>query len=393
MSTLAPGRHTLLSGNGRCWLLIACLILTAAPVQAHLLNMSRVNIQLLDQHRVLVTAQLDLTRAFGSAAAYFSASQVTEPLSDRRIVEQLRLAANAIDLRVGDVRVHLTPISIAFVEQTLADYQSPLEWPRATVRFEGRLAAASSPQHSGVRVRFDDGFVFEEPIATTLQSSTDEQVVSRWLVTFQSSPQLKAPRWFSISGLQPASVRRSSDSNAFGRYFSLGFWHIIPGGIDHLLFVLAIVLGMPTLRALLISLSLYTVAHSLSFAAATLGWLPPGMFGVEPLIALSIVFCGLVNFRDRTPAVNHAVMTFAFGLLHGLGFASALGEAGLPVAQRLLSLLGFNFGVESAQLLFVVLITPLWWCRRFYWYPNRIRKPVSMIIVLTAVSWFIGLAR
>ncbi len=361
-----------------------------------MLNMSQVDIQLLDQQRVHVTAQLDLTRAFGSTADYFAASQIAQPLLDARVAEQLRLAASGIELRAGDIRVHLTPVHIVFARQTLAEYESPLEWPRATVQFEGQMNSDLQPAHNAIRVRFDDRFVFEEPIATTLQYAKDDLIVSRWLVTFQSSPLLAAPGWFASDYPEPALASAlevsSSGAEVFSRYFGLGFWHILPDGIDHLLFLLAIVLGLPTVRGLFLSLSLYTAAHSLSFAAATLGWLPSGIPGVELMIALSIVISAAMNFWSREGvAGGNSVMTFAFGLLHGLGFASALTGAGLPTEQRLAGLLGFNFGVEAAQLLCVALLLPVWWCRRFAWYRGRILWPLSLAIVLVVVSWWWGL--
>jgi len=105
---------------------------------------------------------------------------------------------------------------------------------------------------------------------------------------------------------------------------------------------------------------------------------------VEPLILLSIVFSALLNLWSDVPSVRQAAITFAFGLLHGLGFASAISGAGLPTELRLESLLGFNLGVESAQLLCVDCALPVWWCRHFSWYPSRLRNPVSLLIALIA---------
>jgi len=373
-------------GSVCCRLFAAVLALVALPVHAHLLNMSTVEVRLLEQHRVLVVAQLDLTRAFGSAADYFAASQIVEPLSNTEVRRQLGMAADAIQLTAGDVRIPLRATDIEFVKQTLANYESPLEWPRASVRFEGALPEQATPAHLSVKINFTDGFVFEEPIATTLQSTPDELSVSRWLVTFQSSPVLDAPSWFALDQLSPAQVTKSSAYSAIASYFSLGFWHIIPDGVDHLLFLLTIVLGVRTARSLLLSLSAYTLAHTLSYAAATLGWLPASMLNVEPLILLSIVVSALLNLQATVKALWQAAITFGFGLLHGLGFASALGGAGLPTELRLESLLGFNLGVETAQLLCVLLVLPLWWCRRFAWYPTGLRKPGSIVIALVGLG-------
>ena len=117
-----------------------------------------------------------------------------------------------------------------------------------------------------------------------------------------------------------------------------------------------------------------------------LGWLPATFLNVEPLILLSIVFSALLNFWSSVRALWQAAITFGFGLLHGLGFASALGGAGLPTELRLESLLGFNLGVEIAQLVCVLLALPLWWCRRFSWYPARLRNPGSLLIASVALG-------
>ena len=382
----APEKRILLFGSACRGLVLACVLLPVFPLCAHLLNMSTVEIRLLEQRKVQVVAQLDLTRAFGDSESYFAASQIPRPLHDPQVTKQLELAASAIRLQAGDIRIPLNATSIAFADLALADYRSPLEWPRAKVQFEGALSSGLRPGHNAVSVRFDDSFVFEEPIATTLRSTPDDVSASRWLVTLQSSPSLSAPLWFADDDLQSPQLVQTTAFSALRRYFDLGFWHIIPDGVDHLLFLLTIVLGVRTGRGLLLSLSAYTAAHTLSFAAATLGWLPASMMNVEPLILLSILFSALLNFCSDVSSARQAAVTFAFGLLHGLGFASAISGAGLPTELRLESLLGFNLGVESAQLLCVGGAWPLWWCRRFSWYPARLRTPGSLLIALIALA-------
>lgn len=390
-SILALVRRILSFGKRGLAALLAALILQVTSAEAHLLNMSRINIALIDERRVQVTAELDLTRTFGSADAYHAASQIASPMDDATITAKLAAAANAIELTAGDVRVALSATNIVFEQETLANYRSPLEWPRAVVKFVGEFPAGANPTNDGIRVRFDDSFIFEEPLATTLQSAADDVVKSRWLVTFQSSPVIQAPEWFGVAGLVAGADSDQSARPAFAKYFSLGFWHIIPDGLDHLLFVLALVLGMRSIRSLVIILSVYTVAHTLTFAAATLGLLPPAIPLVEPLIILSIVVAALMNLRTKIRDNAPRLLAFSFGLLHGLGFANALTESGLPTEQRLVSLLGFNVGVEAAQLLWVALLVPVWCCYRFPWFGRRIRRPVSIMIAFAGV-WLMLLA-
>jgi hydrogenase/urease accessory protein HupE len=140
-------------------------------------------------------------------------------------------------------------------------------------------------------------------------------------------------------------------------YTVLGMEHIL-GGFDHLLFVLALVLLVQGTRRLVVTITAFTAAHSLTLAGATLGWVnipgPP----VEASIALSIVFVAteIVHLQQgRTSLTGRYpwVVAFTFGLLHGFGFAGALAEVGLPGSSIPIALLFFNVGVEIGQLLFV----------------------------------------
>lgn len=148
-------------------------------------------------------------------------------------------------------------------------------------------------------------------------------------------------------------------------YLALGIDHIL-GGTDHLLFVFALLLLVPDLRRLIGAVTAFTLAHSLSLVAAVLGWIVVPTPPVEAVIALSILF--LAAELARPPALRPALVVrrpwaaaFGFGLLHGLGFASALVEIGLPPGEVPLALLAFNLGVEIGQLLFIAAVLGLAW--------------------------------
>ena len=140
-------------------------------------------------------------------------------------------------------------------------------------------------------------------------------------------------------------------------YFVLGVEHIL-AGIDHLLFVLALLLLVRGARRLVATITAFTVAHSLTLVAATLGWVRVPGPPVEAIIALSIVFVAaevITGLRGRRGLTTRSpwIAAFSFGLLHGLGFAGALAEVGLPQVAIPVALLTFNVGVEVGQLLFV----------------------------------------
>lgn len=142
-------------------------------------------------------------------------------------------------------------------------------------------------------------------------------------------------------------------------YVSIGVRHILPDGLDHMLFVLAIFLASIKLRALVIQISAFTIAHTATLALAASGVITPSPAVVEPLIALTIGFVAVENlfFNDMTkwrPAV-----VFGFGLVHGMGFAGFFGELGLPPGQFWSALISFNVGVEIGQLTVIAAATAL----------------------------------
>jgi len=146
-------------------------------------------------------------------------------------------------------------------------------------------------------------------------------------------------------------------------YTVLGVEHILLG-IDHLLFVLALLIMVDTFRRLVWTITAFTLAHSITLAAATLGWVAVPPPPVEAVIALSIVFVAgeIIHARQGRPGLAQrlpALVAFTFGLLHGFGFAGALSEIGLPEQQIPLALFTFNVGVEIGQLLFVAAVLVL----------------------------------
>jgi hypothetical protein len=141
----------------------------------------------------------------------------------------------------------------------------------------------------------------------------------------------------------------------FAGYIPVGFDHILPKGMDHILFVLGLFLLSTAWRPLLLQISAFTAAHTVTLALGALGIVTiPGSI-VEPLIAASIVYVAVENIFWRKLSPWRPFVIFGFGLLHGLGFASVLGEFGLPADQFVPALLGFNVGVELGQLTVVAL--------------------------------------
>lgn len=144
-----------------------------------------------------------------------------------------------------------------------------------------------------------------------------------------------------------------------GRRFGvLGIEHILTG-YDHLAFLVMLLIATHALRDLFWVITSFTVAHSITLTAASLGWVVASAHWVEPLILATIVYVAVENLVTARPRARLA-LTFAFGLIHGLGFASALTQGPLMRGDELVALLAFNLGVEVGQLAFLALAYPLW---------------------------------
>ncbi len=182
-------------------------------------------------------------------------------------------------------------------------------------------------------------------------------------------------------------------------YLVLGFKHIL-SGIDHLAFVLALLLLVGNLRRLLWTVTAFTLAHSLTLAAATLGYVHVPGPPVEAMIALSIMFVAaeIIHGRQGHPGLTEKypwVVAFTFGLLHGLGFAGALAQIGLPPSSIPIALLFFNVGVEIGQLFFIAVVLAIiaaigWAVRVARLRPREwVREIPPYVIGCVSVFWII----
>ena len=177
----------------------------------------------------------------------------------------------------------------------------------------------------------------------------------------------------------------------FLAYIPVGFDHIVPKGLDHILFVLGLFFLSTRLAPLLWQVSAFTLAHTVTLAAGALGYVTiPGSI-VEPIIAASIVYVAVENIL--TDGLNRwrPFVIFGFGLLHGLGFASVLGEFGLPENAFVPALIGFNIGVELGQLAVIAVAFALvgYWFGAKPWYRKAIAIPASAVVAAIGAWWVV----
>lgn len=174
-------------------------------------------------------------------------------------------------------------------------------------------------------------------------------------------------------------------------YIPVGFDHILPKGLDHILFVLGLFFLSTRLAPLIWQVSAFTLAHTVTLALGALGIVSiPGSI-VEPLIAASIVYVAVENLFAKGLSPWRPVVIFGFGLLHGLGFASVLEEFGLPAGQFVPALIGFNVGVELGQLTVIAIafLAVGAWFGTKPWYRVRIAMPASVGIATVGAYWFL----
>ena len=266
------------------------------------------------------------------------------------------------------------------VKPTALFFQSPGELPieaYETMLVEGLhvkvfVSGILKDRNSVLQFRFplDAG----EVVLTTMQPQV------QWVVTGELSAPISL-------------ISRNMNAGGGGipvRYGVIGFKHIIPDGLDHILFVIGLFLLAAKIRPLLIQVTAFTVAHTITLGLSIYGVfsLPSNL--VEPLIALSIALVAVENVVTEKIHPWRPILVFCFGLIHGLGFAGALGEIGLPQGEFLWALVSFNVGVEIGQILVVGLAFLLiGFFRNRSWYRPKLTIPISCLVGLVGLYWTI----
>lgn len=191
-----------------------------------------------------------------------------------------------------------------------------------------------------------------------------------------------------MSRIFPGLILLASASAVAPEYFAIGFTHILPYGLDHILFLLALFFLTQKPSDLLIQLTLFTLAHSFSMGLSLYGIVDaPGLI-VEVAIALSITFVAAENlFRQRLSPWRPWIV-FASGLVHGLGFAHSFGERTLDKGEFLPALFGYNMGIEAGQIVVIGIayaLVAVWWKRENY--RKMIARPASLLIAASGLCW------
>ncbi|WP_129780864.1 HupE/UreJ family protein [Peristeroidobacter soli] len=236
-----------------------------------------------------------------------------------------------------------------------------------------------------------EGGISGRQIAFENLASTLTDVIVRF------EPLAGSPKTLRVNGATPfiEIPARQSMGELAGEYFRFGVEHIC-FGFDHLLFVLCLLMLVADRKRLLSAITAFTVAHTITLAGTTFGWLRLASAPVEACIALSIAFVAaeVIKTRAGRPSstqLRPEIAAFGFGLLHGFGFASALHDIGLPDDALPLALVSFNLGVEAGQIAFVAVVLALTWLWRRYarQLPASLYRVPAYMAGVTASFWFI----
>jgi hypothetical protein len=245
--------------------------------------------------------------------------------------------------------------------------------PLATFRLRGVMPANART------LRWLYGLVID-PYPLTI-TRADGQSLTEWI---------DGSNWSGTIDLS-GQFRQPTRVEVFASYLALGYTHILPKGLDHILFVVGLFLLNVRLRPILLQVTAFTIAHSLTLGLSMYGIVSLSPRIVEPLIALSIAYVAIENLFSHELRPWRLALVFMFGLLHGMGFAGVLSGLGLPLGAFLTALLSFNLGVETGQLTVIAIAAlALAWYRQRPWYHRRVVVPASLAIAAVGVYWTIA---
>jgi hypothetical protein len=305
-------------------------------------------------------------------------------------------------------------------QEVVSQKDQILQFVEANLSFQAnqQRCVLTMPEGLQADTHFDEGYL-SVALITDCKSQNIDDLVIKYTGVFAQDPEHKliinltgigsdkagiASQVISVDQQQVNIDLQSSDwFSVLSSYVYQGIVHIFIG-TDHILFLVVLVLTsvliyqngkwIPKLNNSQVVkdtawvITAFTLAHSVTLSATALGWIVPSSRWVEFGIALSIVLTALNNLWPLVTRLS--LITFGFGLLHGMGFASVLGELGLSEQHTLLSILAFNIGVEAGQLMILLALLPvLFFCRSKQWYPKYGLKLGSIIIGIIAINWSI----
>lgn len=373
------------------FLLFAMLVLFTCESHAHLLNMTELHLDASDPRQARLHVKIDLGQSLMQPEIYWRAVSADAAGQAQLIAPAVAQLARSIVISVDGELVKANLQSWQLEAVSLDAIINPITPQMAELVFA--LGASFSPEDEVLEVRIDDDFEVPWPALLRVDYAGAPLPVSRLLTASERSS-----RPISLNGNSAASDSATLAGLALAfqswapglSWLVIGFQHIIPRGLDHIVFVLGLFFLSTRLSTLLYQVSCFTVAHSLSLGLATLGFVAVPASVVEPLIAASIIFIAVDNLHSELLARWRLAVVTLFGLLHGLGFAAVLSELILPAENFYSALLFFNLGVEAGQLTVLLLaFAAVGWLRNWTQYTNRVARPATVTIAGVGAYWLV----
>jgi HupE / UreJ protein len=350
---------------------LSCGLIGTPAVLAHEIGTTRVTAAFTTERAYVIEVGFDAPTLLGKLEAMASRprSGTLSPAEYQRYIEDLQSEF------LTHVSVSFDGITVRPRFEYVPDAQSdPNGPPTATIRLSGTVP----PDSRTFAWRYDLTYA---TYALTVKPSGAAVERTEWLEGGQVSAPVHLDRHLAAPSRATIAVT----------YLALGFTHILPKGLDHILFVLGLFLFSRRLKSMLWQVSAFTVAHSITLGLTLYGVvsLPPSV--VEPLIALSIVYVAVENLMTAELKPWRVALVFGFGLLHGMGFAGVLRELGLPRAEFMTGLITFNVGVEAGQLTVIAAAALLvaYWSKNRAVYRRLVVVPGSALIALVGLYWTI----
>lgn len=365
----------------------AWFVLGACFAVAHPLDYTRLSVDLQADGRWSAEVRADLTTVLQSPDAYHRMAQAAQREDPARTAMIADLLAG-LRFRFDGEPAPAAVASIEFPDLDAAGFADYWARKLTLLRIEGAVPAGASAFTLAVA----DRLPIRYPLVLTVTREVDGASRTRWLdhgIVSQSFSLAPGPRASSGGGTDDT---RLAGGDALGavvaHYVVQGFLHILPLGADHVLFVLGLFLFGTGWRPLLIQVTGFTLAHSLTLGLALHGLISLPDRWVESLIGLSILWIAIENVVGLDSGRWRFVVVFAFGLLHGLGFAGALRELEVAADEFAPALIGFNVGVEAGQLVILLLAFAAFGrLRGRADYRRRVVIPGSLLIGAAGAWW------
>lgn len=372
-------------------LLFAVLALSTAVSHAHLLNMTELHLDASDPVQAKLQIKIDLGQSLMRPEAYWQAANADAEEQAQLIAPSIKQLLQSLVISVDGEPIAARLESWQLEAVSIDAISNPITPQMAELVFI--LDRGFSPEDSVLEVRIDDAIEVPWPALLRVDYAAASLPVSRLLTASDRSS-----RPISLNGNSAASDSTTLAGLALAfqnwvpglSWLAVGFQHIIPRGLDHIVFVLGLFFLSTRLSTLLYQVSCFTVAHSLSLGLATVGIVAVPASVVEPLIAASIIFIAVDNLHSELLARWRLLVVTLFGLLHGLGFAAVLSELILPAENFYSALLFFNLGVEAGQLTVLLLaFAAVGWLRNWTQYTDRVARPATVTIAGVGAYWLV----